>query len=283
MTRLTRRQDLAAMLDESRSLRGAVAANGRRYEVTDDAIREQRADANGWRRHPLDEPAPDAPGARELHRDVRAIDDGAVTYEPLSPDAFFDRLAAGEPRPYTTAALRGSVSRPATPRVVRAFAGVDPTTPEELVAGLKRGFREHATYDVPRYVGGSIEDNLLRGAVDLRAPFEGPTDFETLLEDNRTGLFCYELAYRAIEALHASPATGQTPPIAGFWVRDRRHKHVYNGLASVIHDDGVYVPVTFVDYTHATLYDDLRLRWLLGEGLAAYDRRHRADEIHWGV
>lgn len=279
-----REQDLASLLAGSQSLRGEFTVAGRRYDVTDDAIRERRTDATEWQHHPLAEPAPDTPGAGELHRDVRAIDDGTAAYEPRSPTAFFDRLATGEARPYTTAALRGSVSERITPEIVREFAGADPVDPEGLVAGLKRGFREHAVYDMPRYVGGSIEDNVLRGAVDLRAPFEGPTDFETLLDRGRTGVFCYELTYRAIEAFHASPTTDQTPPVAGFWVRDRRHKHVYNGLASVIRDEGaIRVPITFIDYTHSTLYDDLRLRWLLGEGLAAYDRRHRADEIHWDV
>lgn len=278
-----REQDLAALLEATRSLRGEFAAD-RRYDVTDDAVRERRVD--DWRRYPLGEPVPDAASAlvRELHRDVRAIDAGEHAYEPLPLAAFFDRIAAGDPRPYATAALRGRVADPVEPATVEAFAETPPTTPEELVAGLKRGFREHGAYDLPRYVGGSIEDNLLRGAVDLRAPFEGPTDFETLLEESRTGLFCYELADRAIEALHAVPATDQRPPVAGFWIRDRRHKHVYNGLASVLREDGdLRIPVTFLDYTHATLYDDARLTWLVGEGLDAYDRRHRADEIHWDV
>jgi hypothetical protein len=40
-------------------------------------------------------------------------------------------------------------------------------------------------------------------------------------------------------------------------------------------------PMTFVDYTHTTLYDDVGLTGVLGEGLAAYDDGHRADEIYW--
>jgi hypothetical protein len=61
-------------------------------------------------------------------------------------------------------------------------------------------------------------------------------------------------------------------------VRDRRHKHVYNGLATAFLEDGLTIAVTFLDYTHSTLYHDFRLI-----GLAAYDEWHRADEIHWDV
>jgi hypothetical protein len=278
-------QELSPLLDERRSLRGEFGAADRRYAVGEEAIHERRAGASGWRRYPLDEPAPDTDrGVRELHGDVNAIDGGEYEYEPMGLEAFFDRLAGGASRPYTTAALRGSVSEPVTPTVVRRFADADPSDPDALVYGLKAGFREHAAYDIPRYVGGSIEDNVIRGAVDLRAPFEGPTDFETLLERERTGVFCWELTNRAVEALHANAATDQRPPVACFWVRDRRHKHVYNGLAGVIREDGgLRLPVAFVDYTHSTLYDDLRVRRLVGEGLDAYDRRHRADEIGWSV
>lgn len=67
-------------------------------------------------------------------------------------------------------------------------------------------------------------------------------------------------------------------------MRDWRHKHVYNGLASVVRDeDELRVPVTFLDYTYSTLYDDLRVRRIAGEGLCAYDRGHRADEVYWSV
>lgn len=283
-----RDQELAPLLDERRSLRGTFDAADREYAVGEGTIHERRSDEDGWRRYPLDGPTPDAgdatPGVHELHRDVTAIADGAYAYEPMGLEAFFDRLAAATPRRYTTAALRGAVSEPVSTEVVRRFADADPSAAEALVYGLKGGFREHAAYDVPRYVGGSIEDNLIRGAVDLRAPFEGSTDFETLLERERTGVFCWELTNRAVEAFHASAATDQRPPVACFWVRDRRHKHVYNGLTGVIREaGGLRLPVAFVDYTHSTLYDDLRVRRLVGEGLDAYDRRHRADEIGWSI
>jgi hypothetical protein len=39
--------------------------------------------------------------------------------------------------------------------------------------------------------------------------------------------------------------------------------------------------MTFVDYTHSTLYDDFNARGLLGDGVEAYDDRHRATAIEW--
>jgi hypothetical protein len=41
------------------------------------------------------------------------------------------------------------------------------------------------------------------------------------------------------------------------------------------------VPIAFLDYTHSTLYDDLNLRGVMGEGLEAYNSRHRARELTW--
>jgi hypothetical protein len=39
--------------------------------------------------------------------------------------------------------------------------------------------------------------------------------------------------------------------------------------------------MTFVDYTHTTLYDALDLTGIMGRGLAAYDDRHRATDVFW--
>jgi hypothetical protein len=39
--------------------------------------------------------------------------------------------------------------------------------------------------------------------------------------------------------------------------------------------------MTFVDYTHSTLYDDLGVTSVAGRGLAAYDDRHRATHVRW--
>ena len=87
----------------------------------------------------------------------------------------------------------------------------------------------------------------------------------------------------------------------GAVVTDARHKHVYTGLATVVREgayggDGgaggggsggeraggdLVVPMTFLDYMHSTQYDDLHLRGVLGEGVNAYDRRHRTDDVYW--
>ena len=117
---------------------------------------------------------------------------------------------------------------------------------------------------------------------DLRQHFETPTDFEALAGGENSGLFCTELTYRGIDAFHSVHPTEQSPPICCAYVRDERHKHAYLALATVLRDDGeLVVPMTFVDYTYALLYDDLRLTWLLGEGIEAYTTRHRATEIDW--
>jgi hypothetical protein len=83
----------------------------------------------------------------------------------------------------------------------------------------------------------------------------------------------------------------------GAVVTDARHKHVYTGLATVVREDeggadggeggdenaagDLVVPMTFLDYMHSTQYDDLHLRGVLGEGVNAYDRRHRTDDVYW--
>ncbi|ADJ16302.1 hypothetical protein [Halalkalicoccus jeotgali] len=277
-----REQDLDPLLAENRQFGGRIEDGGTTYHVDEDGLWIERDDDR--RRHPFDERPGDLAGdALALFRDAATLV-AETTYEYHTMAEFFERLGEATPRPLATAALRGSVSNPVAPAVVERFCGVSPANGAKLLEGLKEGFREYGHYDIPRYVAGSVEDNIVIGRVDLRAPFEGPTDIETLIEDGSTGLFCYELSDRAIEAIHSVAATDQRPPLAAFWVRDRRHKHVYNGLASVVRDDGrLRVPVTFLDYTHSTLYDDLRAKWVVGEGLDAYGRRHRADEIYWSV
>ncbi|PSQ13711.1 hypothetical protein BRD02_11795 [Halobacteriales archaeon QS_8_69_73] len=44
-------------------------------------------------------------------------------------------------------------------------------------------------------------------------------------------------------------------------------------------DGDLVVPMTFVDYTHSTLYDDFGVTSVAGPGLAAYDDRHRATHV----
>lgn len=217
----------------------------------------------------------------QLVADLGAVADGRVRFEFSQYPAFFERLRSGEPRPFTVGALRGPFDG-VSPGQVAALTGADPARPEAVVEGLATGFREHTSYDVARYAAGSVEDNLLFGAVDLRRHFESPTSFEALLADRTSGMFCYEFAWRSLEALQAVPAHRQLVPVFGGVVTDGRHKHAYTAVASAVREGGdLVVPVTFVDYTHSTLYDDLALRGVLGEGLKAYDDRHRTDGIYW--
>lgn len=217
---------------------------------------------------------------QRLAADLGAIARDEHAFEFLDVGSFFDRVRSTDSRP-----LAVDVHRrwPATDSEhVRSFTGADPADPRAVLEGLVTGFREHTFYDVPRYLAGSIQDNVIFGAVDLRAPFRKPVDFEALAADGKTGLFCYEFTHRSLEAIHAVPALDQTVPVMGARVWDQRHKHVYTAVASVVRDDaGLAVPMTFVDYTHTTLYDDANLRGLLGEGFEAYDERHRASVVHW--
>jgi hypothetical protein len=172
---------------------------------------------------------------------------------------------------------------------VGEFTAADPTDPEAVVRGLVGAFREKTDYDVPRYLAGAVQFNLAMNTVDLREPFADPVDWPALTDGESTGLFCNEYAKRSVEALHAADPRTQTPPTAGALVYDTRHRHVYTMAASVVRegtDDGegvgeLAVPATFLDYMHSTLYDDFGLTGVLGEGLEAYDRRHRATGIGW--
>lgn len=226
----------------------------------------------------------DLPGAplEQLVADARALERGDVRVAAESYPAFFDLLSSQSTRPYSVAAVRGRRVEDVDSDVVETFTGVSPADTRALVEGLADGFREHATYDVPRYLAGSVEDNVLFGARDLRRRFESPTDFEAILSGDSDGLFCTEMTYRAMEAMHAVPAPEQTAPTVAGYVFDRRHKHVYLLLASVVRDDGdLVIPTTFVDYMYATLYDDFRLDGLLGDEIDAYGDDYRADDVYW--
>lgn len=225
-------------------------------------------------------------GFAGLARDLRDVAAGDYRFAFAQAAEFLERVddaqSSGRSRPETVGALRGATFEPAEPATVRAFADVDPADPGALVDGIAAGFREHAHYDYARYAAGSVEDNLLLGAGDLREPFRSPTSFGAILDGRNSGLFCYDFAYRSIEAFHAVAAREQALPVMGAVVTDARHKHVYTGLASAVRTDGELVfPMTFLDYMHATQYDDLGLRWVLGEGVNAYDRRHRTDGVYW--
>ncbi|WP_336134013.1 hypothetical protein [Natronomonas amylolytica] len=217
-----------------------------------------------------------------LFADARDLHAGDYTFEFSQPSAFFERMEAADARPDAVTAVRERYDRTADPNIVGAFAETEPSDTEALVEGMMTGFREHGHYDVPRYVAGSVEDNVIFGAADLRAPFEDPVDFESLLEADSTGLFCWELVYRSMGAFQAVGPWDQTVPMAAGYVRDSRHKHAFTALLSAVRENGTLrLPVTFVDYTHSTLYDDLHTTGLMGEGLTAYDTDHRADEIIW--
>lgn len=220
----------------------------------------------------------------QLVADAAAIGAGDVRFVFSKVEPFFRRLHTAEERPYTVAGLRGPRFDGTDTEFVAEFAGVHPSNPAGLIEGLVRGFRTYSSYDVPRYLAGSVEDNVLLGAVNLRQYFESPTSFEALAADQNSGLFCTELVVRSIEGFHSVPATEQSPPVFAGFVQDTRHKHAYTILASAIREDGDFViPATFVDFTHSTLYDDLHLRWLLGEGIEAYNDRHRTTGIYWNT
>lgn len=217
-----------------------------------------------------------------LRDDLGNLRVGRYGLEPMELDAFLDRAASREVRPSTVEALRGPAFGTAPAEVVREFTGAPPDDVEALVEGLVAGFREHAFYDAPRYTAGAIEDNVLRGAVDLREPFESPADFEAIREGDSHGLFCYDLSFRAIESLHAVPASEQSHPVVAFHVGDRRHKHAYTGLATVL--AGAVRPtlaLTFLDYTSTTMYHDFGLAWARGDDPGAYDTWHRTTGIFW--
>lgn len=229
----------------------------------------------------------------ELAADWSAIAgaDTDVDVRPMERAAFFDTLADADTRPFTVQALRGSEYDPATPETVQRFADVestgtddvvDPSDPATVVDGLMRGFNRRTSYDGPRYVAGSVEDNVLMGHGDLRQHFEDPVTFDALLTQRDSGMFCYEFVHRSIDAFHAVAPHRQTPPVFAGVVTDRRHKHAYTALASAYRDDGdLVLPLTFVDYTHSTLYDDVAADVLLGDGVDAYNSRHRATNVYW--
>lgn len=217
-----------------------------------------------------------------LFADVRAFRDGSYAFEFFQPSAFFDRVAGATARPDLVAALRNGRDRTVDPSDVEAFAEVDPSDVEALLYGMMAGLREKTNYDIPRYVAGSVEDNVVFGAVELRSYFAEPVDFEALAANDETGIFCYELVHRSREALQSVAPWRQSVPVAACFVLDRWHKHAYTGITTAIRDDGdLRLPTTFVDYTYSTLYDDLHLTDIRGEGLAAYDTHHVADEIYW--
>jgi hypothetical protein len=216
-----------------------------------------------------------------LATDLDAIEAGRYTFEFTTNDAFFDRMRDAETRPGTVAALRSDRFRRPSPETVRRFAGVAPRDPAALVAGLAEGFRRRTHFDTPRYVAGTVQDHLLGDAVPLRRHVRGETGFEGIVEGS-TGLYCYEYTLRSIEAFHVVAPHRQLTPVLGAYVSDRRHNHAFTGLASVVRENGsLRIPMTFLDYGRSTMYDTYHLRGVFGDGVDAYDERHRASHISY--
>lgn len=238
------------------------------------------ASASGFdARHDL--PGVEGP-AEQLTRDLGAIRAGDLAVEGLELDAFFERARRAETRPWAVGPLRGPFHDHVTPERVTALIDADPANPAATIDGLATAFREHTDYDVPRYAAGSVEDNILGGIVDLRQHFESDVTYGALGDDGHTGLFCYEFARRAAEAFHAVPSTEQTVPVAAAEVIDDRHKHVYTALTTLVREgEGLTMLAAFLDYTHVAMYDDANAQAVMGDGLEAYDTRHRATEVHW--
>jgi len=217
----------------------------------------------------------------EVVTDARRVRDGEYSFEFHAFGEFFERVEDAETRPYTTGLVRGFEG--ADEEAVTEFVGVSPDEPKDLLEGFESAFVDGTVYDIPRYVAGSITDNILFKTVRLRPFFEGDVGYEALNSDGSTGMFCYEYVYRSVEGLHSIPAHRQEVPVAGVGVHDSRHKHYYTGVATAVEEDGELVfPMTFVDYTRTTLYDDLHLAGVLGSSLNAYDSSHRATRVDWG-
>lgn len=215
---------------------------------------------------------------------VRALRDGRFAYRFLPRPDFFALIDDPDHDlcPAVVAALRGRNRAAPDPAAVRSFAGCEPDAVAALVQGLADGFARTTRYDVGRYAVGAVEDNLLPFKTGLRARLRPELSFTSLNEDDQTSMFCGEYAVLANRAFAAVDPAAQTPPVTGLRVVNRRHKHVYNGLASAIATpDGLVVPVTFVDYTDATMYADVRLDGMIEDPINAYDTHHRADRILW--
>lgn len=218
----------------------------------------------------------------QLVADIDALNHGQFTFEFVGLHEFFERNQSGTFRPYTVAAVRGPAYKQVDPTLIAELSDTDPRQTAKLATGLAKGLRAHSEYDVERYLAGALEDNVLRGAFDLRSWFESPDDVEAIVSRANDGLFCTEIAHATIEAFHSVPAHQQSIPVACAHVADRRHKHAYTGLATVLRDnDELVVRMTFADYMNPLLNETLNLRWLLGDTLDAYDDGHRTTNIYW--
>lgn len=217
-----------------------------------------------------------------LAEDLSDLRSGNFRFEFLSVNAFFDRVETVHLQPYTTGFLRRGT--------YQSSNGPHSDVPDEIIHEnshdqiyrLKDVFSERITYDIPRFITGAIDDNIFRRRTELRKRFSTETGLPAMYEGTHARLLCDEIASIAQTILHLTAVDRQRPPLSVSVVHDYRHKHLFNGISTVQRTDrGLSIPTTFVDYTYVTLITDLRLRWLLGDGLDAFDTRHRADNISW--
>ena len=275
-------QDLGPLVEEQLTIERVYRTDWEdgELQVVGDSVRYRRGTHERWRAVESDESPARLVGFETDLLDLRA---GAVDVAFMDPDTFFERLEGSDSRPLTVELLRGGSYPRASPAAVRQFVGESPTESEALLRGLVRAYARRTKYDTPRYLAGTVDDNLIPVDANLRAPFRPDVTMESLASaEDPVRLFCGEYSILARRAVQAVSAHVQSPPLFGMLVHDRRHKHVYNAFGSVRRVGGALeIPITFVDYMDTTLYRDFRLRRFLGSGFNAYDEWHRADAITW--
>lgn len=217
---------------------------------------------------------------RDAVEDVGAIRRGEARFHPVRFDQFSRAVGRERPRPVTTGLLRAPHAS-ADPDDVWGFLGGRVDSPTELLRRLTERFRETTAYDLGRFAGNAVENRL--PGDHPRRPLEA-SSFSALESDAVDGLLCWDYTRRAAEAVHAVPVADGAPAAAAAPARDHRHGHVFLALAAVSRGRGAPGPtvvVTFVEFVHPVLYDDLGLRGALGSGLNAYDRLHRVSRLPW--
>ncbi len=283
-----RNQDVASKLQQRLRPRD-FTVDGDDVEVSSTATRAS-VEVDGERRTVRHR---DVEEAREVDEDLgldvvlkevvegrTALEDGGYELEVHALEGFFERVTQAPALPWTVEQLRGEFED-VPPSKLEEIA-VHPSDSAELVYSLMHLFRENTSYDLRRYAVGGVE-NTLPGVDGVRDRLAGDTDFGAIASGGAE-MFCWEYSSRVGEALHSVPAHRQTPPVAVVEVVDSHHGHVYNGLVSAVEaEDGVTLPVAFVDYTFSTLYHDLGRTSEDDERLDAYDRRHRADDVYWNA
>jgi hypothetical protein len=222
--------------------------------------------------------------AVELVEDLTDYAAGRFDFEFLPLSEFLTRGSEGTPRPYTALAFRGADRSTPLPSVIHEFADADPTAVGELIGGLSDGFQQYTRYNTERYITRSIQFNLLLSTVTLDSGGAHQTGFEEMMDGAKTPLLCWDFTERSIEAFHTVSPVQQDIPIIAGRVDDVRHGHVYTVLATVLRQDSsLRIPVTFLDYRNAILFDTGPLALIFDPDVSAFDARHRATRIRWGM